>query len=234
MRTTIKYILVLAVVLALGGPSSLAKQPCDQRWVPLFNGKDLSGWKMPPKGEGHWKVVDGAIDYDARSGGDLWTEKSYGDFVLKIEWRLKPTKEIYGSDREQDGKPYAYFPDSGLYLRGIKKAQTNMWPKAVGSGEVWGYRADKNLPKEIRDACTPKLRADKPIGQWNKQIVTMKGDRLTVVLNGKTVIDNARLPDVPSTGPIGLQHHGGFDEKTGRWRPASACVAFRNIHIKEL
>ena len=57
-----------------------------QEFAPLFNGRDLSGWKVPQGDNGHWKVVDGVIDYDAESEapGDkvLWSERSFGDFVL--------------------------------------------------------------------------------------------------------------------------------------------------------
>ena len=71
-----------------------------------------------------------------------------------------------------------------------------------------GYRIDKSLSAEVREAVTPKKRADKPIGQWNRFVITMKGDRLTVVLNGETVVHNAQLPGVPARGRIALQHHG--------------------------
>src|SRR5690348_16672934 len=64
-------------------------------FVSLFNGKDLTGWKVPDGDGGHWKVVDGVIDYDARSEakGDknLWTTKTFGDFVLRVDWRIKET-----------------------------------------------------------------------------------------------------------------------------------------------
>src|SRR4051794_12354710 len=63
-------------------------------FVALFNSKDLTGWKVPPGDNGHWKVVNGVIDYDARSESDvpdksLWTERSFKDFVLRVDWRLK-------------------------------------------------------------------------------------------------------------------------------------------------
>jgi hypothetical protein len=58
----------------------------------------------------------------------------------------------------------------------------------------------------------------------------MKGDRLTVRLNRKLVIDNAQLPGIPARGPIALQHHGG--RKDGEW--GASFVQFRNIYIKEL
>ena len=57
----------------------------------LFNGKDLTGWKIPDGDGGHWKVVDGVIDYDAGSQAkddkNLWTEKSFKNFQLQIDWR---------------------------------------------------------------------------------------------------------------------------------------------------
>ena len=56
----------------------------------------------------------------------------------------------------------------------------------------------------------------------------------TVELNGKTVIDQARLPGLPPEGPIVLQHHGGLNRKTGEYSPASSLIQFRNIYIKEL
>ena len=60
----------------------------------------------------------------------------------------------------------------------------------------------------------------------------MRGDRLTVVLNGITVIENAQLPGIPERGPIALQHHGGM--RDGKWSSPPALVQFRNISIKEL
>jgi hypothetical protein len=217
-------------------------------FTPLFNGRDLTGWKIPAGDNGHWKVINGVIDYDARSEapGDknLWTEKAYKDFVLRIDWRIKETTGLYpmptvlpdGTHKKgPDGKdiltptPNA---DSGIFLRGVPKAQLNIWCWPIGSGEVYGYRMDPKMPPEVRAGVTPKVRADKPVGEWNTFEITMKGDRLTVVLNGKTVIETARLPDIPEQGPIALQHHGGF--KDGKYNAASSLMQFRNISIKEL
>ena len=77
------------------------------------------------------------------------------------------------------------------------------------------------MSAEVKAGVTPKTKADKPIGEWNRTMITLKGDRLTVTLNGQLVIDNAQLPGVPATGPIGLQHHGG-------------AIDFANLWIKEL
>jgi len=219
-------------------------------FVPLFNGKDLTGWRMPEGDNGHWKVVDGVIDYDAQSEakGDknLRTEESFGDFILHIEWRFKRTTGLYpmptilpdGSYKtDAEGKTITELrpnADSGIFPRGAGKAQINIWCWPVGSGELWGYRNDKSMPAEVRAAAVPKVRADKPVGQWNAFDITMKGERLTVVLNRKTVIDNAQLPGIPESGPIVLQHHGGLNKRTGKMNPASSLIQFRNIYIKRL
>jgi hypothetical protein len=203
----------------------------------LFNGRDLAGWKLDEKADQnlikHWKVIDGVLDYDGRAG-HLWTESSFRNFVLLVDWRLKTAKDLYGRETEADGSPFTYTPDSGIYLRGASKSQLNLWANALGSGEVYGYRTDKTLSDEVRKGATPLLKADKPLGEWNRMRVEMRGDRLTVFLNEQKVLDNAHLPGVPERGPLALQHHGRFDEPTGRWGQASACLQFRNIFIQEL
>ena len=240
--------------LALAGAARAASPACPAAspppgYVSIFNGRTLDGWQVPEGDNGHWKVIDGVIDYDACSEakGDknLWTENEYGDFILRIDWRIKELSGLYpmpdvlpdGSYRlGPDGKPIVTprpNADSGIYLRGFSKAQLNIWCWPIGSGEVYGYRMDKNMPPEVRAGVTPKVNADRPVGEWNTFEITMKGDRLTVVLNGKTVIENAQLPGVPARGRIALQHHGGKD-KTGAYRPASSLMQFRNISIREL
>lgn len=238
---------ILSLLLAAWTASSLPAQ----EFTPLFNGRDLSHWVLPEGDNGHWKVVDGVIDYDACSeapGKDknLWTAKEYGDFTLKIDWRLKQTTGLYpmpvvlpdGSHKLDEKGREIKIPtpnaDSGIYLRGQGKSQINIWCWPVGSGEVYGYRMDKAMPPEVRAGVTPKVHADKPVGEWNTFEITMKGDRLTVVLNGRTVIDRAQLPGVPEKGRLGLQHHGGRNPKTGELSPASSLIQFRDISIKEL
>jgi hypothetical protein len=122
--------------------------------------------------------------------------------------------------------------DSGILLKGV--GQTNLWCWPVGSGELWSVRNNKSLPPEVRAAAVPLENADQPVGEWNAFDITVKGDRITVVNNGILVIDNALFPGLDKKGPIGLQHHGGVDEETGKLRGASSLVQFRNIWIKEL
>ena len=234
------------VALSAGGQRS-ARGDTDS--VSLFNGRDLTGWKIPPGDNGHWRVVDGVIDYDAQSeaAGDksLWSERSFGDFVLSVDWRIKstpytnPAVPIIRYDgtqkRDEAGREiHIAVPDSdsGIYLRGSSKSQVNIWCWPIGSGEVYGYRTDASMPAAVRAAVTPKRNADRDIGQWNTFEITMRGDRLTVVLNGQEVIGNAGLPGVPVRGPIALQHHG--EKKNGTWAAPPSLVQFRNISIKEL
>jgi hypothetical protein len=193
----------------------------DDGFVPLFNGRDLSGWKADAEAAKHWTVKDGVLDYDGKHK-DLWTEKSFGDFTLRLSWRWSGKavpqdhpvfdadgNEVKGPDGKVKTERMLDGGDSGIFLRGYRKAQANLFCYPCGSGEVWEYRTDPRMPPEVRRGVMPKKRADRPVGEWNRIEVTMKGDRLTVVLNGEEVISNALLPGVPARGPIGLQHEHG-------------------------
>jgi hypothetical protein len=217
--------------------------------IALFNGHDLSGWKVPPGDGGHWKVVDGAIDYDAESEskGDksLWTEREFGDFVLQVDWRIKATPYVNPNvpyilpdgthARDIHGKEMRLAlpdSDSGIILRGAGKNQVNIWCWPIGSGELWGYRTDSAQPPQVRAAATPRTQADKPVGEWNRYEITCRGDRVTVVLNGKTVIENAQMPGIAARGAVGLQHHGG--KRDGKWVSPPSLLQYKNIFIREL
>lgn len=202
-------------------------------FVPLLNGKDLAGWKAGKEHEGHWVVKDGVLHYDAK-GPDLWTEKSYANFILKADFRFPGTPvekdaPVILPDGSVSNKTEKVRDagDSGIFLRGQQKSQVNLWCWPIGSGEIYGYRTDGKLPPEVRAAATPKLRADKPPGLWNHLVITMRGEALTVVLNDQTVIDQARLPGIPAKGPIGLQH-------PGKPLTPDMPVDFANFLLKEL
>lgn len=227
----------------------LSTTMADDDFTSLFNGKDFTNWTLPDGDNGHWKIIDGVIDYDASSEADgdknLWSEKEYGDFVLRVDWRIKETPYINprvpivmpdGTHKlDADGKEIRISvpdSDSGVFVRGQGKSQINIWCWPIGSGEVYGYRMDKQMPAAVRAGVTPKTNADKNIGEWNTFEITMQGDRLSVKLNGQQVLDRAQLPSIPQKGPIALQHHGG--KKDGKWSSPPALVQFRNISIREL
>jgi hypothetical protein len=190
-------------------------------------------------------VVDAATGARVKNVCPLAISREYGDFVFRVEWRIKETPytnpnvpiiRMDGTHKKgPDGKEIKIpvpDSDSGILLRGSSKSQVNIWCWPTGSGEVYGYRMDEKMPAAVRAGVTPKANADKDIGEWNAFEITVKGDRLTVVNNGVTVIENAQLPGIPAKGPIGLQHHGA--KKDGVWVGPPALVQFRNISIKEL
>lgn len=246
--------LSLATVLLLVGsglavPAPAAEPAPPPGFVSLFNGRDLAGWKVPDGDGGHWKVVDGAIDYDALSqaAGDknLWTEREFGDFTLRLDWRIKETPYINPNvpyilpdgthARDVAGKELRFAlpdSDSGICLRGDVKYQVNIWCWPIGSGEMYGIRTDPKVSPELRAAVTPRTQADKPVGEWNTYEITVRGNTVTVLLNGKTVLPGAAIPGLPAKGRIGLQHHGG--RRDGKWNSPPSLLQFRNIFLKDL
>lgn len=249
-----KIAVVLTFVLFIMGSPVLNAQNTgnlfeDEGYKSLFNGKNLDGWVIPEGDNGHWSVIDGVIDYDARSEAEgdknLWTKAKFDDFKLHIEWRFKgygdhlfpmptilPNGEYVKDEEGNVIKPLTPNSDSGILLKGA--GQTNLWCWSVGSGELWSVRNNQELPPEMRAAAVPSENADQPVGEWNAFDVIVKGDRITIINNGIKVIDNALFPGLNVTGPIGLQHHGGINPETGKLRGASSLVQFRNIWIKEL
>lgn len=133
-----------------------------------------------------------------------------GDFLMQPE---NPKKRVT--------RPHLDAGDSGFYFRGDKRCQANIWCQDLGSGEVNGYRTDKSMPPATRRGCIPLKKADRALGEWNAFEVTIKANRMTVILNGEKVIDAVELPGLPESGPIALQHHHD-------------PVQFRNLWVKEL
>lgn len=159
----------------------------------LFNGKDLSGWKADEQTKEHWQVIDGVLVYDGK-GKSLASEEEFANFVLYVDWKI-----------EKGG-------DSGIYLRGCPQVQ--IWDREEGSGGLWNNKQHESKPL---------VRADNPPGEWNTFRIEMVGEKVTVHLNGKLVVDNVPLDTLGgrTSGPILLQHHGN-------------PLQFRNIYIKEL
>jgi hypothetical protein len=236
-------------LLALVSSTIAADNVAPDGFVALFNGKDFTGWKVPAGDNGHWKIVDGVIDYDARSEAkeerNLWTEREFGDYTLLVDWRIKETPYINprvryilpdGSEgRDTKGQPLALSlpdSDSGVLLCGSAKYQLNIWCWPIGSGEMYGVRRDPAMPPEVRAGVTPRTQADKPVGEWNRYEITVRGGSVSVKLNGLAVLPGVKIPGLPERGAIGLQHHGA--QKDGQWTSPPALVQFKNIFIKEL
>ncbi|MBR4516018.1 MAG: DUF1080 domain-containing protein [Bacteroidaceae bacterium] len=204
----------------------------EEGFVCLFNGKNLDGWKglvenpiarakmnsdelakAQEKADElmrrDWIIENGELVYIGNGWDNICTVKNYADFELLVDWRLDPT-----------GKE----PDAGVYLRGTPQVQiwdirrTNVGAQ-VGSGGLYNNKKNPSTPTSVED---------NKLGEWNTFRIVMKGEKVTVWLNGVKVVDDVvlenywdrNLPIFPCD-QIEMQAHG------------SRCY-FRNIYVKEL
>jgi hypothetical protein len=176
--------------------------------VKLFNGKDLTGWRLiDPNSDNGWKVADGVLMNRVEKGkhfGNLRTDREFEDFNLKLEVRTQENS------------------NSGVYLRGIYEVQI---------AETYGRPVDSHNMGALYSRITPSVAAEKPIGEWQTLDITLVKRHLTVVLNGKTIIDNqpvlgctggALWSDEFKPGPIYLQgDHNNIDYRNIVLRPVA-------------
>lgn len=232
-RCTLTMVLPMLTLLCLANPlraedsSGMSLNVPPKGFTALFNGKDLTNWqglvgnpktratmskeelaaeqvKADERARQHWQPKDGILVFDGK-GKNLCTTKDYGDFELYVDWKI-----------EKNG-------DSGIYLRGTPQVQ--IWDaeqsdrNAIGSGGLFNNK--KNPSK-------PSICADKPAGEWNTFYIKMIGEKVTIKLNDKLVVDDVVLENywerdkpIYSTGAIELQNHGN-------------TLYFRNIFVREL
>ena len=242
MTSRLCPLLIMLVLVFQAYSQTPAMQPPDTTgFTSLFDGKTWTGWDHPVHLDGVWEIAGGVIrlrtDEPKRVSGkvyDLSTAKKYRDFTLLIDWRLtgkpivKPHQWLTDDGQfhlDAEGKVIMKdnltWGDSGVYLRGVRAAQVNIWCQPCGSGEVGTKFKDLTATKEERMKTMPSIRADKGPGEWNRFIITLRSDRVDVTLNGTQVIKGARVKDIPAEGPITLQNH-------------KDAVEFRNVFIKEL
>ena len=231
MRTVLRIALLPVVLVGLGlfsTGTAHGREPAlntpPEGFTALFNGKDLTGWKglvANPKARAdmneeqlaqaqakadenmraHWSVVDGVIVFDGK-GQSLCTAKDYADFEMYVDWKIHAKG------------------DSGIYLRGTPQVQ--IWDpgqRDIGSGGLYNNQKNPSKPTEI---------ADNPIGEWNTFYIKMVGEKVTIKLNGKLVVDEVvlenyweRAKPIYPTGQIELQNHGNN-------------LYFRNIYVREI
>ena len=176
--------------------------------IQLFNGKDLTGWRLvKPDSESGWSVKDGILmnrvhKESGKHYGNLRTDAEFEDFNIKLEVRtLKDS-------------------NSGVYLRGVYEVQVM---------ESFGQPLDPHHMGALYSRITPSVAAEKPIGEWQTMDITLVDRHLTVILNGKTIIDNqpvlgctggALWSDEFKPGPIFLQgDHTDIDYRNIVLRP---------------
>ena len=215
-------LLCSAATLSLVLASSAFAQ-AEAGFTPLFDGKSLDGWTMVGQhGEGYG-VKDGMIYCAKGGGGKLLTNKEYADFVIRFEFRMPEEGSNNGlgirAPREGDA---AY---QGIELQILDE-------KAALAGK-WGKLKETQYHGSVYDVIPAKRGAMKPAGEWNAQEVTVKGRQITVVLNGKTILD-ANLDTVKD--PEILEKHPGLQRTAGHigFLGHNDYIEFRNIRIKEL
>jgi hypothetical protein len=202
-------VLLTLTFLALAGPFALAAESGEEGFVPLFNGKDLTGWKLRhADAHSSWSVLPGGVlKNTVPQGGhgvDLVTTNTFWNFTVRYEY-MTPKNS-----------------NSGFYLRGRHEIQIlgdyDNHDLGLGSnGAIYGFKG-------------PDKFATKPTGEWQTVEATIIGNRITVILNGVKIHDNVECNKatgseidgrVKEPGPIFLQGDHG-------------TVSFRNIRIKEL
>ena len=244
MRTLLSRVLglpghlALPVVLALAAAAGAAEPRPPAGFTPLFNGKNLEGWhgmkgdfnpytlnameaskkteqiaKWTEDAKKHWSVENGEL-VNPGTGPFLTTDKEYGDIELFIDYKTVPKA------------------DSGVYLRATPQVQ--IWDYTKEGGK-WRLDADKGSGGLWNNSIgapgkDPLVLADKPFGQWNTLHIIQVGERTTVYLNDKLVVDHARMENywdrqhkkpLLRQAPIELQTHGGE-------------IRWRNIYIREI
>lgn len=210
----------------------LAEMEAGDGFVPLFNGRDLTGWKglvadpikrskmdaatlaaEQAKADAQmresWKVINGELHFMGH-GNNLTTVKKYSDFEMLVDWKII-------DDKKQQG-------DAGIYLRGSPQVQ--IWDNArtnvgaqVGSGGLYNNKINESKPLKV---------ADNKLDEWNTFRIIMKGDRVTVYLNGVLVTDNVILENYWDRNmPI-------FPEEQIELQAHGSPVAYRDIYIREI
>lgn len=207
MRKSIALVtlLILASFVSLG----FAAADDEKEFRPLFNGKDLTGWKLRrPDGHNSWSVLPGGVLKNTvekgMHGTDLVTEQKFWNFTVRYEF-MTPENS-----------------NSGFYLRGRHEIQI--------LGDYKSGQASPTCNGSIYNFKAPDKFVTKPAGEWQTVEATMIGDRITVILNGVKIHDNVVCDratgseidnKVNEPGPLFLQGDHG-------------TVSFRNIRIKEL
>lgn len=220
MKRTLVLLLTMATAAAWaqtngGTPNTLTPEERKQGFELLFDGKSLNKFDVPPGQEKVWRVVNGVIrNESATPGATILTKEDFANYVLKAEFRAHPAV------------------NSAIMLR-----QGRPQPQATGGGGAPGYELqirDKLLTDRtggsyltgsiVNVQNAPEGTRIIP-GQWNTFDVTIDGDHIVVLYNGKKVVDvrDSRR----SSGAIGLQSAHPED-------PAGAFVEFRNLKIKRL
>jgi hypothetical protein len=232
MKSTKIYVGVILALCIIGGTTAFTPVTKKGKWESLFDGKTFKGWKKWKGGEiTKWKVEDGAMYLTEKGGGDLLTEKEYGNFELELEWKISEKGNSGIMYHVQEGAKYCCPYSTGPEIQVLDDAKH---PDSF-AGKEGNHKAGS-----LYDMLPPTdLNVVKPAGEWNKARIVIKNGKGESWLNGKKVVDfptkgaewDAMVAKSKfktwegfnsfEKGSIALQDHGNK-------------VWYRNIRIREL
>ena len=208
-------LLVSACVVILGY-SAFAEDSCEDGFVSIFNGKDLTGWVGDTKG---YAVEEGVLI--CKPGGNLFTEQEYSDFVFRFEFKLTPggnngvgIRAPLKGNAAYDGMEIQILDDRHPKYKDLHEYQAH--------GSIYGVVAAK------RDHL-------KPVGEWNAEEIRAKGRQITVILNGVTIVD-ADIDKASENGTLDGKEHPGLKNTKGHigFLGHGDTIEFRNMRVKDL
>lgn len=214
LRTS-QFLLVLFFYL-----TNCPLQAQEEGFLNLFDGKSLKGWVGNTNS---YLVNDGMIVIEPKGGGggNLYTEKEYGNFILRFEFQLTPGANnglgIHApldGDAAYVGKEFQILDNDAEKYAGLRDYQYH--------GSLYG----------VMPAKRGFLR---PIGEWNRQEVRVQHPYVTVILNGKVILEGNYL-EASQSGTLDKKEHPGLQRSRGHigFLGHGDVVRFRNILIKEL
>lgn len=224
-----RYIFPVLILLTVTTAANAQKG-----FKPLFDGKTTKGWHTYNKTDvgSAWEVVDGTLHMNPEKkgkdgGGDLVTDSEYGNFHLKLEWKVAPNANsgiiFFVNENPKFSQTYLTGPE-------MQVLDNDGHP----DGKITKHRAG-----DLYDMVKSTSEPVKPVGEWNKAEIISENGNLTFILNGVKVVKTTLWDDnwkaliagskfakwegfgTFKTGKIGLQDHGD-------------SVWYRNIMIKEL
>jgi len=215
LQRTLLFVLTLFFSLSVG---SLQAQ--EEGFVSLFDGQSLSGWVG---NKSSYLVKDGMIVIEPKGGGggNLYTEKEYGNFVLRFEFQLTPgANNGLGIHAPLEGD--AAYVGKELQILDNEAAKYATLQPYQYHGSVYGVIAAKR----------GYLR---PTGEWNQQEVRVQHPYITIVLNGEVILEGNYL-EASKNGTLDKKEHQGLQRSRGHigFLGHGDVVRFRNIKIKEL
>ena len=196
----------------------LAAEADETGYVSLFNGKNLDGWQLRRADRKGYIVEDGLLVCPKDGGGFLFSEKEYGDFSLRFEFRLQKATNNGVAIRSPlvDQRP-AY---EGIEIQILDNVG---YPKELRPTQYHG---------SVYDVVPARRGALKPVGEWNEQEIICRGSRIKVIVNGKVILDTD-LAEI--TDPEVRKKHPGLSRTKGHigFLGHNSPIDLRDIRVRE-